>query len=676
MNPLLEKFTTKFETTPFSKIKEEHFLPAIIETIAMAKKEINAIKDIKEKANFKNTIVALEKCGRQLDIVAEIFFNLNSAETNDKIQALAQEISPLLSEFSNDIQLDVELFKQVKQVYDDKTNYDLDKEDSRLLEKTYKGFVRNGALLSKKDKDKLREIDKRKSKLALDFGEHVLHETANFELEIVDKKQLAGLPKDEIEAAKMIAKEKGKEDSWIFTLDYPSYVPFMKYLDDKELREKMYRAYGSKAFKGDENDNKEIVKQIAKSRYERANLLSFKTHSDFVLAERMAEKPEKVNVFLSELLQYSKPAAEKEKQELADFAKIKDGTTDLKPWDIAYYSEKLRKEKFDLDEEMLKPYFKLENVVDGVFAVAQKLYGLNFEKQSDIDTYHKDVDAYKVTDNKNKYIGIFYTDFFPRKGKRGGAWMTSYRGQYIENGVDNRPHVSIVCNFTKPTETKPSLLTFNEVTTIFHEFGHSLHGLLANGKYESLSGTNVYWDFVELPSQLMENWAYEPECLNLFAKHYKTGEIIPTELIQKIKDTANFRAGSFSLRQLSLGILDMAWHSNNPSEITDVETFENDAMKETKLYETIKGNNMSCQFSHIFQGGYSSGYYSYKWAEVLDADAFEYFKENGIFNSEIANSFLNNVLSKGGSEHPMKLYKRFRGQEPSPLALLRREGLV
>ncbi|MGY0426450.1 MAG: M3 family metallopeptidase, partial [Polaribacter sp.] len=604
-----------------------------------------------------------------------IFFNLNAAETNDEIQKIAQEVSPWLSEFSNDITLNEALFKRVKSVFKTIESLKLTPEQQMLLEKQYKNFARNGANLNKVDKTKLRKIDMQLSKLSLQFGENVLAETNAFELQITNEKDLAGLPESAKEAAHQLAKE-NKKEGWIFTLDYPSYIPFITYADTRELRKKMAIAVGKKGFQKNKNNNEQIVLDIVKLRYQRANLLGYKTHAHFVLEERMAETPKKVIDFSNELLKKAKPTAKKEFEKLEKYAKKLDEIDQLQKWDGAYYSEKLKKEIFDLDQEILKPYFKLENVINGVFIVAHKLYDLQFEEVFHIDKYHQDVKTYNVTDSEGNFIAIFYADFHPRKGKRNGAWMTSYKNQQIKNVINERPHVSIVCNFTKPTPTKPSLLTFNEVTTLFHEFGHALHGMLANTRYTSLSGTSVSWDFVELPSQVLENWCYEKEALELFAKHYKTGEIIPMKYVEKIKESASFHQGMQTLRQLSFGLLDMHWHAVNPTEITSLKEFENDVFKETKLYPDIAENAMSTAFSHIFQGGYSAGYYSYKWAEVLDADAFEYFLEEGIFNKKVATKFKENILSKGGTEKPMELYKRFRGKEPKPDALLKRAGLI
>ncbi|CAA9200346.1 Oligopeptidase A [Flavobacterium bizetiae] len=675
MNVLLSKFTTKHNTVPFSQIKIEDYLPAFQEGITLAKAEIDAIVNNPEAPTFENTVVAMDFSGDILDRLSSAFFNLNSAETSDEMQKIAQEVSPLLSEFGNDITLNAALFAKIKTVYDQKETLNLNPEQTTLLDKKYKSFSRNGANLPEDKKDQLREIDKDLSKLSLQFGENVLAETNAFELHLTDEKDLAGLPEGTIEAARLLAKSQGKE-GWFFTLDHPSYVPFLTYADNRELRKKMAIAFGAKAFQNNEFDNQENVLKIAKLRFERANLLAYKTHAHFVLEERMAESPEKVFSFLNDLLAKAKPAAQKEFAELTAFAKELDGIEQLEKWDGAYYSEKLKQQLFNLDDEKLKPYFQLEKVLNGAFTVAKKLYGLTFTEVFDIDKYHEEVTTYEVTDADGNLVSIFYADFFPRKGKRNGAWMTSFKSQSIKDGVNERPHISNVCNFTKPTETKPSLLTFNEVTTLFHEFGHGLHGMLANTVYPSLSGTSVFWDFVELPSQIMENWCYEPEALALFANHYETGEIIPIEYVQKIKESASFQEGLATLRQLSFGLLDMAWHGQDPTNITDLKAFETEQFANTQLYPDVKENAMSTAFSHIFQGGYSSGYYSYKWAEVLDADAFEYFQEKGIFNHEVATKFKDNVLSKGGTEHPMILYKRFRGQEPKPEALLKRAGLL
>ncbi|MDI6034544.1 M3 family metallopeptidase [Flavobacterium sp. LB2P84] len=675
MSILTHHFNTKYNTAPFSKIKNEDFLPAFQKGIELAKAEIDAIVRNPIQPTFENTIEALAFSGDVLDRISSIFFNLNSAETNDEIQKIAQEVSPLLSEFGNDVRLNPDLFARVKTVYEQREKLNLNAEQTTLLDKKYKSFSRNGANLPEDKKNQLREIDKELSKLSLQFGENVLAETQAYQLHITNKSDLAGLPEGTIEAAHSLAKSQEKE-GWIFTLDYPSYVPFVTYADNRELRKKMAIAFGAKGFQNNEFNNQEIVLKIAKLRFDRAQVLGYATHAHFVLEERMAESPEKVKTFSNDLLEKAKPAALKEFAQLTAFAKELDGIEQLEKWDGAYYSEKLKQQLFNLDDEILKPYFQLEKVLDGAFAVAQKLYGITFEEIFEIDKYHEEVKTYAVKDEEDQLVAVFYADFFPRKGKRNGAWMTSFKSQYIKKGINERPHISIVCNFTKPTETKPSLLTFNEVTTLFHEFGHALHGMLANTTYPSLSGTSVYWDFVELPSQILENWCYEPEALALFAYHYQTGEMIPMKLVHKIKESASFQEGIATMRQLSFGLLDMGWHAQDPSYIKDIKAFETKQFAATQLYPEVAANAMSTSFSHIFQGGYSSGYYSYKWAEVLDADAFEYFQEKGIFNKEVATKFKENVLSKGGTEHPMILYKRFRGQEPKPEALLRRAGLV
>lgn len=670
-NPLL----SPFDTAPFSKIRNEHFKPAILQAIEQAKSEINAIADSTDRPTFLNTIAALDFSGQHLDRVSSIFFNLNSAETSAEIQKIAQEISPLLSEFSNDITLNEKLFKRVETVYRQRETLKLTPEEQTLLDKRYKSFSRNGANLTDDKKVRLREIDAELAKLKLKFGENVLAETNKYEMHLGDESELDGLPEGEKEAAAQLARSKNK-DGWLITLDYPSYIPFMKYASDRQLRKELSIAFGSKGFHKDELDNRENIQNITKLRHERAVLLGYRSHAHYILEERMAETPEKVSDFLNELLEKAKPAARREFLQLEKFAKELDGIDRLEKWDSAYYSEKLKQKMFDLDDEKLKPYFKLENVIEGVFKVAEKLFDLQFEEVFDIEKYHPELKTYRVTDKDDRLISLFYADFHPRSGKRGGAWMTSFKSQYIQEGINNRPHISNVCNFTKPTATKPSLLTFNEVTTLFHEFGHALHGMLADTVYPGLSGTSVYWDFVELPSQIMENWCYEREALELFAVHYETGEPIPMEYIKKIKESATFQEGLATLRQIGFGLLDMSWHSADPTKITDVKEQELLAFQETDLFPDVPETCMSTSFSHIFQGGYSSGYYSYKWAEVLDADAFAYFKEKGIFNKEVATKFKDHILSKGGTEKPMELYIRFRGSEPKIEALLERAGLL
>ncbi|EPH08371.1 oligopeptidase A [Myroides odoratimimus CCUG 12700] len=675
MSALNNPFNTVHGTAPFTQIKTEDYIPAFKKAIQDTKAEIDTITANVATPTFENTLEALAYSGMELDVLSNIFFNLNSAETNDEMQKIAQEVAPMLSALGNDISLNEELFKRVKAVYEQKETLNLTIEQETLLTKNYKSFVRNGALLSEDKKERLRAIDAELSTTALKFGENVLAETHKYQLHITEEKDLAGLPEGAIEEARALAEQEGKE-GWIFTLDYPSYIPFMTYADNRELRKEMAIASGKKAFQDNEHNNEANVLKIVNLRHERANLLGYATHAHFVLEERMAQSPDKVNAFLEELLVKAKPAADKEFAELTAFAQKTDKVDVLEKWDGSYYSEKLKQERFSLDDELLKPYFQLENVLDGAYQVANKLYGLVFTEVQTIEKYHADVRTFEVTNEQGDFIAVFYTDFFPRKGKRNGAWMTSFKNQYIKDGINERPHISIVCNFTKPTATKPSLLTFNEVTTLFHEFGHALHGMLANTTYPSLSGTNVYWDFVELPSQVMENWCYEKEALELFAKHYQTGETIPMELVEKIKESASFLEGIATVRQLSFGLLDMGWHGQDPTAITSLKDFETKQFASTQQYPDVKENAMSTSFSHIFQGGYSSGYYSYKWAEVLDADAFAYFKDNGIFNKEVATKFKDYVLSQGGTDHPMTLYKKFRGQEPTPDALLKRAGLL
>lgn len=674
-NPLLSSFTGPFNTAPFPEISTAHFQPAFITAIEDAKKEIEAIK-LESLPTFENTVEALEKSGKHLEILSALFFNLNSAETNAELQGLAREISPLLTAHANDVLLDQELFQRIAQVYQQKESLSLTAEQSTLLEKTYKSFVRNGAQLGAADAETLRKIDQELAQLSLQFGEHVLAETNRFLHLAENLSELEGLPSGALEAAAQLAEEKGHAGSWAFSLDYPSYIPVMTYAKNRDLRKTLFMAFNTKCAKGDELDNQEIIKQLVTLRHRRAHLLGYESHAHFTLEERMAKSPGTVFEFLHSLLEKAKPKAILDVQEVATLALKLDQLEALEKWDFAYYSELLKKEKYAFDEEELRPYFSLENVISGVFATASRLFGLRFVPNSEIPVYHPEVTAYEVYDRENRFLSVFYADFFPRPGKRNGAWMTSYRGQFQENGIDHRPHVSIVCNFTKPTKTSPSLLTFNEVTTLFHEFGHALHGMLARGVYESLSGTSVFWDFVELPSQIFENWCYEKECLDLFARHYQTGEPIPSELVEKIKKAANFQQGYMTLRQLSFALLDMAYHSQDPSQIEDVKAFEKEVLKATELLPSVENTRISTSFSHIFQGGYASGYYSYKWAEVLDADAFELFQEKGVFDSNTAVSFEKNVLSAGGTEHPSLLYARFRGREPKPDALLKRSGLV
>lgn len=675
-NPLLMPYTAKDQAVPFDQIKVEHYIPALDEAITIAKANIAKLKANTAAPDFENTIVALETASELPERISLIYSNLEVANADEALQALAQEIYPKLTAFSSDVSLDEEIFKRVKAVYDNRGTLKLTPEQSRLLEKTYLSFTRNGALLSPADKESLRQIDQELSVLGPKYSENVLKSTNSFEMFLDKAEEVAGIPEGILEGAAAAAEAKGKKGQWLFNLQIPSYLPFMTYAQNRALREKMWRAYAGRAF-GGEFDNQEIVKKIVTLRAQRAAILGFKTHADFVLAERMAQTPNTVFDFLKKLLTASKEAGKKDVAEVAAFAQKTEGVTDLKPWDFNYFSEKLKEEKYAFNEEDLRPYFKLENVVEGVFTHAKKLYGLSFKENKDIPVYHPEVKAYEIYEDKSgKYMGLFYTDFFPRETKKGGAWMTQYRGQGLINGELKRPHVSIVCNFTKPTPTKPSLLTYDEVRTLFHEFGHALHGMLSDVTYQSLSGPNVYWDFVELPSQIMENWVGEKEGLDLFARHYETNQQMPADLIKKLKAAQKFQAGYMSCRQIQFGLMDMAWHTAEPAAIKNVDAFEEEATAETRLFAKETGANNSVSFSHIFAGGYSAGYYSYKWAEVLDADAFEYFMEKGIFDPEVAQKFKENILSKGGTEHPMELYKRFRGREPDPQALLRRDGLI
>ncbi|WP_134090686.1 M3 family metallopeptidase [Olivibacter sp. XZL3] len=669
-NPLLSAFNTPFNSFPFENVKQEDFKPAILEGLALARKDIAEIVDDPASPTFDNTVVALEQAGKQLHIITEAFFNLNSAETNDYLQNLAEEISPLLAAYGNDITLNERLFERVKAVFES-TSKNLSEEEYRLLDRTYKSFTRNGALLSDAEKDRLRFIDKELSTLKVKFSQNVLHETNAYTLHITNEQDLEGLPDSVKSAAKEEAKKRNLK-GWIFSLQFPSMMPFMKYAKNRNLRKELYVASSQKAFHKNEYDNEDYIKKIVSYRQERAELLGYESHAHFVLQERMASNPEQVDTFLRDLLAKAKPFAQKEVEQLRQLA-VMDGISELMPYDHAYYVEKLREAKYNFSEEALKPYFALEEVVKAAFDVANRLYGLSFRKRHDIQKYHQEVDVFEVLEN-GEHKALLYVDWFPREGKRAGAWMTSYRGQSKVNGQHIRPHISIVCNFSRPYEEVPSLLTFNEVTTLFHEFGHALHGIMADTVYESLSGTNVYWDFVELPSQFMENYCYDKGFLSSFAKHYKTGEPLPSEEIDKIVASANFMEGYQTLRQLSFGLLDLAYHTNQLRPDDSIEEFERNIVREMQLYPIIEGTAMSPSFSHIFPGGYAAGYYSYKWAEVLDADAFAYFKETGIFNRDTAAKF-KTLLSRGGTVEPMKLYVDFRGRKPSVDALLKRAGL-
>ena len=674
-NPLLATYHTPYHTAPFHLIKTEHYEPAILKGMEMHNEEIEAIINNPEQPTFHNTIVALERSGATLDRAATIFGNLLSAETSDELQAIAQRVMPQLSEHSNNISLNEKLFARIKAVYDSAESTQLNQEDRVLLDKTYDGFIRNGANLPEADKERFRQISSELSVLTLQFSQNNLNETNSYELPLT-LEQLDGIPESVIEAYAQTAKEKDKE-GYVVTLHAPSFVPFMKYSRNRELRKQLYMAYNTQCIKDNENNNTEIVKKLVNLRLERAQLLGFQTAADYVLTKRMAENSLNVYQLLNQLLEAYTPTAHKEVAEVVALAKeLEDEDFELMPWDWAYYSEKLKEKRFNLNEEELRPYFELGKVIEGVFGLATRLYGITFKKNEKIPVYHPDVETYEVYDENQELLAILYTDFHPRTSKRSGAWMTSFKEQWKDENGNSRPHVSITMNFTKPSANKPALLTFSEVNTFLHEFGHALHGMFANTTYQSLSGTNVYWDFVELPSQIMENFAIEKDFLNTFAKHYQTNEPIPAEIIQRIVNASNFNVAYACLRQLSFGLLDMAWYTRTEPFEGDVRTYEKEAWAKTQLLPNVPEACMTVQFSHIMAGGYSAGYYSYKWAEVLDADAFSLFKEKGIFNKEVANSFRKHVLSKGGTEHPMTLYKRFRGQSPDIQALLKRNGIV
>jgi len=669
-NPLLKPFETPHQSIPFSSIRPEHFIPALEENIKNALEAIDAIVQQTTAPTFENTIEALENVGELLGRNSSILFNLNSAETSETLQSITQQASPLLTKFQNDVRLNQALFERIKTIYENQKQEKLSVEQQTLLEKEYKGFARNGALLGEAEKNRLREIDTEKAQLGLTFGENVLADTQAFELHITEEKELEGLPEQVKEMAAETAQSKDKT-GWIFTLDYPSYVPLMTYAENRALRKKMSLAFGRRGFQTNGNNNTAIILRLIELRKKRAELLGYDSHAAFVLEERMATSEENVKNFLEDLYKKAYPAAAKEWKAMEDFAADQLGLSTMEKWDTAYVSEKLKQAQLELDEQQLKPYFPLEKVRAGVFEIAGKLYGLRFEKNESLEGYHPEVEVYEVYNRQGDFYALLYTDFFPRPGKRNGAWMTSFRGQK----KDQRPHISVVCNFSKPTASTPSLLSFQEVTTLFHEFGHALHGILANTTYGGLSGTSVFWDFVELPSQIMENWCYEKEALELFARHYQTDEVIPMEYIQKIKKAAHFQQGLQTLRQLGFGFLDLSYHGAQATDIQDVKSHESAILERVQFLKDTPQSCTSTAFSHIFQGGYSAGYYSYKWAEVLDADAFELFLEKGIFDPQTAKSFEDNILSKGGTEHPMTLYKRFRGKAPDPQALLKRAGL-
>ncbi len=673
MNPLISFPERTHGTLSFGELRPEHFMPALTHWMSVAKERQAQIVANEELPNFVNTVEALEFSTLELDRVSSCFFNLYSAETSEEIQKIAREFSPALTAFGNETLLNKPLFERIKAVYDRREEEVLTPEQVRLLEETYQGFVRNGALLEGVDRETLMELSATLSTRALQFGEHVLAHTQAFKFNTKDVEELRGLPEDVVELARQKAEEEG-ETGYSFGLDMPTYMAIMKYAEDSNLRKFFYIAYNSRAAQNNEWNNEQTIADLVNTRLAKAQLLGFENHASFILSKRMAKDEQTVFQFLEELKKVAKPAAQKEVEEVRTFAQER-GALELHPWDFSYWSEQLKLAKYALDDELLKPYFSLEKVLDGAFQVSGKLYGLTFERNSTIEVYHPDVHAYEVFDRAGALLAVLYTDFFPRPGKRAGAWMTSYKSMYTYNGVEERPHISIVCNFTKPTATKPSLLTFNEVTTLFHEFGHALHGMLARGTYPSLTGTSVYWDFVELPSQIFENWCYEEEALALFAHHYQSGELIKSEYIQRLKQIQTYLEGYMTLRQLNFGFLDMAWHTLRVPFDGQVVSFEEQATADTSLFTPVQGTLSSTAFSHIFQGGYSAGYYSYKWAEVLDADAFQYFKEEGLFNEAVAAKF-EKLLSSGGTVAPEVLYREFRGRDPKVTALLKRAGLL
>lgn len=675
-NPFFEQYKTPHGTVPFNQITLSDYEPAFTEGMKQQTEEIERIIRNSEAPTFENTIVALEKSGELLERVSTVFFNLNSAETSDEMQALAQEIIPALTAHGNSINLNEELFQRIKAVYDQKEKLVLSPEQQKLLHDTYTQFIRRGANLTGEAKEKYKELSTKLSTFTLQFSERNLKENNAYKMVITNQEELSGLPESTIEAAELAAKENNME-GWVFTLDAPSYAPFMKYAENRELRKELYLAYNTKCTLENEYNTEELIRQIVNTRREIAQLFNQPNYAAYSLERSMAEKPEAVYDLLNELLVAYTPEAKKEVEAVSQLAQSIEGKkVEVMPWDWAYYSNKLMEQSYNLNDEQLRPYFELSKVKEGVFGLATTLYGITFKKNANIPVYHKEVDAYEVFDKDGAFLAVLYTDFHPRAGKRSGAWMTEFKAQWTDdNGENSRPHVTLVMNFTKPTADKPALLTFYEVETFLHEFGHGLHGMLSNVKYESQSGTNVYRDFVELPSQLMENFAIEPEFLHTFAKHYQTGETIPNDLIERIKATSNFNVATQCLRQLSFGLLDMAWHTLEQPFEGDVKAFEKKAWAEAQYLPAIEGTCMSTQFSHIFAGGYAAGYYSYKWSEVLDADAFALFKEKGIFSQEVSQSFRDNILSKGGTKNPMELYVAFRGQKPSIDALLIRNGI-
>ncbi len=674
-NPFLRESGAAFGAPEFDKIKTEHYLPAFEAGIAEAKAEIDAIVNNAEEASFENTIEAMEYSGETLNRVAEVFYNLMEANTNDQMQEIAEAISPMLTEYSMYVSLNEKLFQRVKAVYEKRNELNLEPDQMKLLENTYKEFARGGANLSKEDKALYSKWSEELSLITLQFSKNVLAATNAYTLNITDTAELAGLPEFVRTMAAETAKEKGLE-GWAFTLDAPSYSPFLQYSTVRELRKDMWTAYNTRSASG-EFDNTEIVKKIVDLRIKIANILGYETYADYALEDRMAKNKNTVNEFIESLLVPSLPFAKKDISDIYAFAK-KNGFEDsqLMPWDFSYWSEQYKQAEYSLSAEELKPYFQLESCIDAVFGLATRLYGISFTELNNLPVYHPDVKVYEVKDSDGSHLALFYADFFPRASKRGGAWMTAFRGQSIKNGVEYRPFINIVCNFTKPTADAPALITHDELVTFLHEFGHALHGIFAQGRYPSLTGTAVSRDFVELPSQIMENWAYEPEYLNSFAKHYQTGEPIPSELIEKIVAAKNYLAGYGQVRQLHFGLVDMAWHTLTAlPDVTTVQ-FEQNALAPYAIMPTIEGSAFSPAFSHIFAGGYAAGYYSYKWAEVLEADAFSLFKEKGIFNTEVANSFRANILSAGGTQDEAVIYRNFRGHDPQPEALMEKLGLT
>ena len=676
-NPLVKEWNTPFQTPPFNSIKTEHYKPAMLYAIEQAKQEVNAIIVNRARPDFENTIVALERAGGLLNRISGVFFNINECMTSDQLQQIYMEIIPDLTAYGNDVSMNPLLFAKVKEVYDQRDDIALTTEQRMLLEKTYKSFIRSGALLEGAAKEEYRKVSEELSMLTNQYQMNVLAEQNAFFLNITNKKDLAGLPDYVIAAAREEAKAR-KQKGWTFTLQYPSFSPFMQYADNRDLREKMWRASAFEANNNNDKDNKEIARKIANLRLRMAQLLGYSSYAEYALEERMAQNPQTVNKFINDLFEASMPFAEKEMKEVQDYANAHGFVGQIQRWDFSYWSEKLKNDKYAMDPSMFKPYFKLENVKKGVFDLADRLYNIEFRENEQIEKYHPDVTVYEVYDKTDgKFLAVLYMDFFPRESKRSGAWMTAFREQYIdENGNDVRPLIQLVCNFTKPTSKEPSLLTFDEVNTFLHEFGHCLHGIFASGTYQSISGTSVYRDFVELPSQIMENFATEKEFLDMFAVHYKTGEKIPQELIDKLIASQRYLAGYMSVRQLSFGMIDMAWHTITSPYTGDVIAMEKNAIAKTELMPVVENSVMTTSFGHIFAGGYAAGYYGYKWAEVLDADAFAAFKEKGIFNREVSTSFRKNILSQGGKKHPMELYKAFRGHEPTNEALLRRCGFI